>query len=69
MMHCPLGFCARMAAINAPNPGFDLSCQLPLQAIGLTATLRAMKYAFDMDDRSRLPWRFHGEALAILATL
>jgi len=28
-----------------------------------------MKRIFDMDDRARLPWRFHGEALAILAAL
>jgi len=28
-----------------------------------------MKRIFDMDDRARLPWRFHGEALALLAAL
>ncbi|PKP84451.1 MAG: hypothetical protein CVT80_08095 [Alphaproteobacteria bacterium HGW-Alphaproteobacteria-2] len=24
-----------------------------------------MKAGFEMDDRTRLPWRFHGEALAL----
>ncbi|MDQ7079929.1 MAG: hypothetical protein Q9M41_04595 [Paracoccaceae bacterium] len=33
------------------------------------ATPQPMKRIFDMDDRARLPWRFHGEALAILAAL
>jgi hypothetical protein len=29
----------------------------------------AMKRIFDMDDRARLPWRFYGESLSILARL
>jgi len=28
-----------------------------------------MKRIFDMDDRARLPWRFYGESLSILARL
>ena len=28
-----------------------------------------MKYAFDMDDKARLPWRFHGEQQALWADL
>ncbi|MZR15331.1 hypothetical protein GQE99_20115 [Maritimibacter sp. DP07] len=28
-----------------------------------------MTRIFDMDDRSRLPWRFHGATLTILACL
>jgi len=24
-----------------------------------------MQMVFDMDDRARLPWRFHGEALSV----
>jgi hypothetical protein len=28
-----------------------------------------MKKVFDMDDRSRLPWRFYGAALSVLARL
>jgi len=31
--------------------------------------LAAMIRFFDMDDRARLPWRFHGESLSILARL
>jgi len=28
-----------------------------------------MKRYFDMDDRARLPWRFHGESRSVLARL
>jgi hypothetical protein len=28
-----------------------------------------MKRVFDMDDRARLPWRFHGATLSVLAQL
>jgi len=28
-----------------------------------------MKRVIDMDDRARLPWRFHGAALALYAGL
>jgi len=28
-----------------------------------------MKRIFDMDDRARLPWRFHGATLSVLARL
>ncbi|TNY34407.1 hypothetical protein FHY64_13165 [Pelagovum pacificum] len=28
-----------------------------------------MKRIFDMDDRARLPWRFYGATLSILARL
>ena len=29
--------------------------------------LSLMTVVFDMDDRARLPWRFHGEALSLFA--
>jgi hypothetical protein len=28
-----------------------------------------MKRVFDMDDRARLPWRFYGATLSVLARL
>ncbi len=46
------------------------ACGTPLAAPSASRyTLGPMKRIFDMDDRARLPWRFHGERLALLAAL
>jgi hypothetical protein len=34
---------------------------------GFRAYIGAMKRFFDMDDRARLPWRFHGLSHSLLA--
>ncbi|WP_413874271.1 hypothetical protein [Albidovulum sp.] len=36
---------------------------------GGTCIPLAMKRIFDMDDRARLPWRFFGATLTVLAAL
>ncbi len=41
----------------------------PLRQHGNACIWPAMAYAFDMDDRARLPWRFYGATCTILARI
>jgi hypothetical protein len=42
---------------------------LSLEEQRLKGYCRNMKPIFDMDDKTRLPWRFHGEFLSVMGDL
>ncbi|MFX0545408.1 hypothetical protein ACEWPL_007660 [Roseovarius sp. S1116L3] len=50
-------------------PGITFAPSAHLRDEGAGSIPEAMKKIIDMDDRSRLPWRFFGASLSVLAHL